>query len=146
MTAGPRPAALRITGWAYVPSMDIARRRNTTKLVVLVPRGRRRPPLVLPARQLMRPDVTAASGQDRYSYDWSGFSCDISTRLFRSGRRWLAGTGTATCWCGVARCGGRPGCTRPARCPPIPGRGEIAPGLTLGRAVDRRPAAAAARA
>ena len=133
--AGPpsrsRPAALRITGWAYVPAMDIARRRNTTKLVVLVPRGRRRPPLVLLARQLKRPDVTAASGQDRYSYDWSGFSCDLSTRLFRSGRRWL--TGTWDCYVLVR---GR-AVWRPARLhvagplPADPGPREIAPGLTL---------------
>ncbi len=129
--AGSRPAALRITGWAYVPSMDIARRRHATKLVVLVPRGRRRPPLVLRARQLKRPDVTAASGQDRYSYDWSGFSCDLSTRLLRSGRRWL--TGTWDCFVLVR---GR-AVWRPARLhaagplPADPGPRLIAPGLTL---------------
>jgi glycosyltransferase involved in cell wall biosynthesis len=127
----PWPTALRITGWAYVPAMGIARRRNTTKLVVLVPTGRRRLPLVLPARQLRRPDVTAASGQDRYSYDWSGFSCDLSTRLLRSGRRWL--TGTWDCFVLVR---GR-AVWRPARLhaagplPADPGPREIAPGLTL---------------
>ena len=111
--------------------MDIARRRHATKLVVLVPRGRRRPPLVLPARQLKRPDVTAASGQDRYSYDWSGFSCDLSTRLLRSGRRWL--TGTWDCFVLVR---GR-AVWRPARLhtagplPADPGPRLIAPGLTL---------------
>ncbi|HUZ51148.1 MAG TPA: glycosyltransferase family A protein [Streptosporangiaceae bacterium] len=130
--AGSRPAALRITGWAYVPSMDIARRRHTTKLVVLIPRGRRRPPLVLPARQLRRPDVTAASGQDRYSYDWSGFSCDISTRLFRSGRRWL--TGSWDCYVLVrGRAAWRPSRLHAAGpLPADPGPREIAPGLTLG--------------
>ena len=129
---GSPPRSLRITGWAYVPAMDIARRRNTTKLVVLVPRGRRRPPLVLPARPVHRPDVTAASGQDRYSYDWSGFSCDISARLFRTGRRWL--TGTWDCFVLVR---GR-AVWRPARLhvagplPGDPGPREIAPGLILG--------------
>jgi CDP-glycerol glycerophosphotransferase len=129
--SGSPPRSLRITGWAYVPSMDIARRRDTTKLVVLVPRGRPRPPLVLPTRQVHRPDVTAASGQDRYSYDWSGFSCDISARLFRSGRRWL--TGTWDCYLLVR---GR-AVWRPARLhmagplPADPGPREIAPGLIL---------------
>jgi hypothetical protein len=101
---------------------------------VLVPRGRRRPPLVLPARSVRRPDVTAASGQERYSYDWSGFSADISTRLLRAGRRWL--TGTWDCYVLVR---GR-GVWRPARLnvagppPADPGAREIAPGLRLGAA------------
>jgi len=128
-----RPGALRIEGWAHVPSVDVGARRRTTKLVVLVPRGGRpRPPLVLRARSVRRPDVTSGSGQDRYSYDWSGFTCDIGTGLFRAGRRWL--TGTWDCYVLV-----RGGATwRPARLnvagptPPDPGPREIAPGVWLG--------------
>ena len=82
---------LVIEGGAYVPSMDIVRRRNTTKLVALVPRDRLRPPIVLPARSVRRPDLTQDSGQDRYSYDWAGFRCEISPRWFGAGRRWLTG-------------------------------------------------------
>ncbi len=87
-----RGRTLVIEGSAYVPSMDIVRRRNTTKIVVLVPRDRRRrPPIVLPARSVRRPELTEASAQDRYSYDWAGFRCEISPRWFGAGRRWLTG-------------------------------------------------------
>jgi CDP-glycerol glycerophosphotransferase (TagB/SpsB family)/glycosyltransferase involved in cell wall biosynthesis len=124
--------SLVIEGSAYVPSMDIGRRRSTTKLVVLVPRGRRRPPIVLPARSVQRTDVTEESGQDRYRYDWAGLRCEVPARLFRSGRRWLTGD-----WdCYVLVRGGA--VWRPARLhspgpdaeSPVPR--EIAPGLTLG--------------
>ncbi len=124
--------SLRIEGWAYVPSRDIGRRRDATKLVVLVPRGgRRRPPLVVPARQVRRPDVTRASGQDRYSYDWAGFRCDLPASLLRAGGRWLAGR-----WDCYVLVRGRTS-WRPARLhtagplPADPGAREVAPGLTL---------------
>ncbi|HEX6931711.1 MAG TPA: CDP-glycerol glycerophosphotransferase family protein, partial [Streptosporangiaceae bacterium] len=124
--------SLRIEGWTYVPSMDIGRRRAATKLVALVPRGHHRPPLVLPVRQVRRPDVTAASGQDRYSYDWAGFSCDVPARLLRTGARWLTGT-----WDLVVLVRGR-GVWRPARLhaagppPADPGVREVAPGIQAG--------------
>jgi CDP-glycerol glycerophosphotransferase (TagB/SpsB family)/glycosyltransferase involved in cell wall biosynthesis len=87
-----RGRRLVIEGSAYVPSMDIARRRNTTKLVVLIPRDRRRrPPIVLPARSVRQPEITEGSAQDRYSYDWAGFRCEISSRWFGAGGRWLTG-------------------------------------------------------
>ena len=127
-----RPRVLRIEGRAHLPSVDIGRRRHTTKLVVLVPRGgRRRPPIVLSARSVRRPGVTAASGQNRYSYDWSGFTCDIGAGLFRAGRRWFAGNwdcyilvrGRAS-WRGARlHVAGPP--------PPDPGPQEIAPGVWL---------------
>jgi CDP-glycerol glycerophosphotransferase len=127
-----RPGALRVEGRAHLPSVDVGARRRTTKLVVLVPRGgRRRPPPVLPARSVRRPDVTAASGQDRYNYDWSGFTCDIGAGLFRAGRRWLAGN-----WDCYILVRGRAS-WRPARLhvagppPPDPGPREIAPGVWL---------------
>ena len=47
--------------------------------------------MVLPARSVLGADVTEASGQDRYSYDWSGFRCEIPGRMLRAGRRLLAG-------------------------------------------------------
>ena len=124
--------SLRIEGWAYVPSMDISRRRDATKVVALVPRGHRRPPLVLPARQVRRTDVTEASGQDRYRYDWAGFSCDIPARLLRTAGRWLTGS-----WDVVVLVRGR-GVWRPARLhaagppPADPGPREVAPGIQAG--------------
>src|SRR5262249_13794336 len=90
---------LVVEGTAYVPSMDIPRRRNTTKLVALVPRGRRKPPIVLPARSVRRPEATEDSGQDRYSYEWAGFRCGISPRWFGwFGRRGRGLTGDWDCY------------------------------------------------
>jgi CDP-glycerol glycerophosphotransferase (TagB/SpsB family)/glycosyltransferase involved in cell wall biosynthesis len=136
---GWRGGSLVIDGWAYLPSVDVGDRRQTTKLVLLVPRSRRRPPLVLPARSVRRPDVTAASGQDRYRYDWSGFRCVVSPRWFRAGRRWLTGE-----WdCFVLVRGRRS--WRPARLhSPAPAADRpvyraVAPGLVFGaRWVGRR--------
>ena len=124
--------SLRIEGWAYVPSRDIGRRRDATKLVLLVPRGgRRRPPLIVPARQVRRPDITEASGQDRYRYDWAGFRCDLPVSLLRAGGRWLAGSWD--CYVLVrGRTSWRPARLHTAGPPPAdPGPREVAPGLTL---------------
>ncbi len=82
---------LVISGFALVPSIDITRRRHTTKIIVLRPRGRLRPPVVLPARSFRHYEAAAWSGQERYCYDWAGFRCQISPRWFRLGRRWLTG-------------------------------------------------------
>ena len=68
-----------------MPSVDIARRRNTSKIVVLVPRRRGRLPVVVPARSTRHPDATALSGQERYAYDWAGFRCEINPRWLRTG-------------------------------------------------------------
>jgi CDP-glycerol glycerophosphotransferase len=86
-----RENRLVITGCAFVPSIDIPRRRNASKIVILRPRGRLRPPIVVPARSFRHPDATAWSLQDRYAYDWAGFQCEISSRWFRIGGHWLTG-------------------------------------------------------
>ena len=118
---------LVVTGRANVPSVDVARRRNTSKIVVLRPPGRRLP-LVLPARSFLHPEATALSEQDRYDYDWSGFRFAVSPR-------WLRGTGEWQCYMLVR---GR-GVWRPARVhTPAPGPAErprpreVAPGLRFG--------------
>jgi CDP-glycerol glycerophosphotransferase len=85
---GPR---LVITGCAFVPSIDIPRRRHASKIVLLRPVGRGWPPIVIPARSLRHAEADAWSGQHRYHYDWAGFRCEISPRWFRLGRRWLTG-------------------------------------------------------
>ena len=78
---------LVVTGRANVPSVDIPRRRNTSKIVVLVPPGRRLP-VVRPARSFFHPEATALSEQDRYNYDWSGFRFTVSPRWFRGTGEW----------------------------------------------------------
>jgi CDP-glycerol glycerophosphotransferase len=124
---------LVIEGCAFVPSVDITRRRHTSKLVLLIPRSRRRLPVVLPARSTQHPYATGWSRQDRYSYDWAGFRCAISPRWFRAGGRWLTGD-----WDAYVLVRGR-GIWRPARLhTPVVGPAErpaprqVAPGVRLG--------------
>jgi CDP-glycerol glycerophosphotransferase len=125
---------LVITGCAFVPSIDIIKRRHTSKIVVLVPRGRSlRPPIVVPARSIRHEEATTWSCQDRYAYDWAGFRCEISPRWFRVKDRWL--TGTWDCFVLVRA----HGVWRPARLhTPVKGQAErpepreVAPGVRLG--------------
>ena len=81
-----------VAGRANVPSIDIPRRRNTSKVVVLRPPGLgiRRLPVVLPARSFFHPEATALSLQDRYNYDWSGFRFAVNPRRFRGTGEWQA--------------------------------------------------------
>jgi CDP-glycerol glycerophosphotransferase len=119
-----------VTGRANVPSVDIPRRRNTSKIVLLRPPGAgiRRLPVVRPVRSFFHPEATALSEQDRYNYDWSGFRFTVSPRRFR-------GTGEWQCYMLVRG----HGVWRPARVhTPVPGRAErpqprqVAPGLRFG--------------
>jgi len=123
---------LVVTGRANVPSIDIPRRRNTSKIVVLRPPGPgiRRLPVVLPVRSFLHPEATALSEQDRYNYDWSGFRFAAGPRRFR-------GTGEWQCYMLIRG----HGVWRPARVhTPVPGPAErprphqVAPGLRFGAA------------
>jgi CDP-glycerol glycerophosphotransferase len=87
---GWRGNRMVVSGCAYVPSVDISHRRNTSKIVILRPRGRRLP-IVAWARSLPSPMATAISSQDTYSYEWAGFRFEISPRWFRFAGRWLTG-------------------------------------------------------
>jgi CDP-glycerol glycerophosphotransferase len=82
---------LVIAGLAYVPSIDISKRRNTNKIVILRPRRKFRPPIVSLASSWRHPRATQISGQERYDYAWAGFRCEISSRWFRVAGRWLTG-------------------------------------------------------
>ena len=81
---------LVIAGLAYVPSIDISKRRYTNKIVILRPRRKFRPPIVSLA-SFLHPRATQISGQERYDYAWAGFRCEISSRWFRVAGRWLTG-------------------------------------------------------
>ena len=118
---------LVVTGRANVPSVDIPRRRNTSKILVLRPPGRRLP-VVRPVRSFFNPAATALSEQDRSNYDWSGFRFAVSPRRFR-------GIGEWQCYMLVRG----HGVWRPARVhSPVPGPAErprprqVAPGLRFG--------------
>ena len=82
---------LVIAGLAYVPSIDIGKRRYTNKIVILRPRARFRPPIVSLATSSRHPRATVLSGQECYDYTWAGFRCEISSRWFRVAGRWLTG-------------------------------------------------------
>jgi CDP-glycerol glycerophosphotransferase len=130
---------LVISGCAFVPSTDVTERRHTSKIVILRPVGRRRLPIVVPASSLRHPRATSWSGQDRYTYGWAGFRCEISSRWFRLGRRWL--TGEWDCYVLVR---GR-GVWRPARLhTPVGGSAErpeylqVAPGIRFGARWDQQ--------
>jgi CDP-glycerol glycerophosphotransferase len=129
---GWRGGKLVVEGRAYIPSIDISKRKHSSKIVVLRPRNRLLPPIILPARSFPHPDATEQSGQDRYSYDWAGFRCEISPRWFRFLGRW--NTGTWECYVLVRS----RGVWRPARIhTPQPGQAErpefreVAPGIRL---------------
>ena len=118
---------LVVTGRANVPSVDIANRRNTSKVVILRPPGRRLP-VIVPVRSFLNPDATALSEQDRYNYDWSGFRFELSPRRFRHPGEWQ-------CYMLVRG----HGVWRPARVhTPVPGPAErpqprpLGPGLRFG--------------
>ena len=64
---------LVIAGLAYVPSIDISKRRYTNKIVILRPRRKFRPPIVSLASSWRHPRATQISGQERYDYAWAGF-------------------------------------------------------------------------
>jgi CDP-glycerol glycerophosphotransferase len=82
---------LVIAGFAYVPSIDMSKRRYTSKIVVLRPRHRLRPPVISLATSHRSPRATVVSGQEAYDYTWAGFRCEISARWFRVAGRWLTG-------------------------------------------------------
>ncbi len=118
---------LVVTGRASVPSIDVANRRNTSKIVMLRPGGRRLP-MVLRARSFLHPEATALSEQERYNYDWSGFRFSVGSRRFRKPGTWQA----------YMLVRGR-SVWRPARVhTPVPGAAErpaphqVAPGLRFG--------------
>ncbi len=100
---------LVISGCAFVPSIDIPKRRNASKIVFLRPVSGWRPPIIIPARSLRHAEADAWSAQHRYHYDWAGFRCEISSRWFRLGGRWLTGE-----WDGYVLVRGH-GVWRPAR-------------------------------
>ncbi len=109
---------LVVTGRANVPSVDIPRRRNTSKILVLRPPGRRLP-VVRPVRSFLNPAATALSEQDRYNYDWSGFRFAVSPR--RTGRAARPGAAESRVRADAAprpwRCSCAGGCRSTARWP-----------------------------
>ena len=131
---------LVITGCAYVPSIDIRKRRHASKIIILRPRQLGRLPVIIPARSFRHPEAKQWSAQTRYDYDWAGFRAEINPRWFRIGSRWQTGD-----WDGFVLVRGR-GVWRLSRLhTPIRGSAErpqarqVAPGVRMGvRWLSRR--------
>ena len=131
---------LVIEGAAFVPSLEITKRRQTSKILVMVPQDRKRLPVVVPARSTWHRYATAWSRQDRYSYDWAGFRAEIDPARFKTAGRWKPGD-----WDGYLLVRGR-SVWRPSRLhTPVVGPAErpvsrqVAPGVRFGvRWVGRR--------
>ena len=125
---------LVVTGRANVPSVDIARRRNTSKLVVLRPPGRRLPACCRSGRSSTRTrrpcrsrNITTTTGRASGSRSGRG-GCGAS------------GNGSATCSSAATACGARPGCTPRCRARPNgPSHGR--PGRACGSAPGGRASA-----
>ena len=124
---------LVITGCAYVPSVDIRRRRHTSKFVILKPRKLSRLPIIVPAKSFRHPEAKQWSGQLRYDYDWAGFRAEINPRWFNLAGKWQTGD-----WEGFVLVRGH-GVWRISRLhTPIRGSAErpparqVAPGIRLG--------------
>jgi CDP-glycerol glycerophosphotransferase len=124
---------LVISGCAYVPSVDIRKRRHTSKIVILRPLTRGRLPIAVVAKSFLHGEAKSYSMQDRYDYDWAGFRAVISPRWFRLLGRWQTGD-----WDAFILVRGR-GVWRAARLhSPVPGSAErpaarqVAPGIRLG--------------
>ena len=132
--AGWQAGRLVVSGCAYVPSIDISKRRYASKIVILRPRTRLRPPVVVRARSVRYPQATALSRQERYSYEWAGFGFEINPRRFRVAGRWLTGD-----WDAFVLVRGH-GVWRPARIhTPLPGSAERPGFLQAAPAVRVRP-------
>jgi CDP-glycerol glycerophosphotransferase len=124
---------LVITGFAYVPSVDIRKRRHTSKIVVLRPLTKGRLPVVAVARSFQHGDAKTYADQHRYGYDWAGFRAVINPRWFRPAGSWQTGE-----WDAFVLVRAR-GVWRAARLhSPLPGSAErpvarqVAPGIRFG--------------
>ncbi|MFC7302834.1 CDP-glycerol glycerophosphotransferase family protein [Streptomyces monticola] len=82
---------LTLTGTAYVPLLNVHKKRMSVKAVALRNKKQGRL-LVSRARTTYAPQATEHSKQSRYCYDWAGFETRIdTTRLKRKGE-WVEGT------------------------------------------------------
>ncbi|WP_306320342.1 MULTISPECIES: bifunctional glycosyltransferase family 2 protein/CDP-glycerol:glycerophosphate glycerophosphotransferase [unclassified Streptomyces] len=82
---------LKLAGRAYIRNLDVSKRRHSLKAVALRQKKQGRF-LALPARTTYAPEATEHSGQQRYSYDWSGFEATIDPERLKRNGQWVEGT------------------------------------------------------
>ncbi|MFJ8948715.1 CDP-glycerol glycerophosphotransferase family protein [Streptomyces sp. NPDC102381] len=83
---------LKLTGRAYIRNLNIHKRHHTIKALALRNTKLSRRPTVLRARTTYTPEATEYSGQNRYSYDWSGFETTIDPERLKRKGKWVEGT------------------------------------------------------
>ncbi len=138
---------LVISGCAYVPSIDIRKRRHTSKIVLLRPRTKGRLPVVVRASSFLHAEAKTYSAQERYDYDWAGFRAEISPRWFRPLGSWQTGDWDAYILVrGPRRLAAGPAALARARLGRAAGRAPGRARLPARRTVDGQAAARAGRA
>ncbi|KMS82118.1 MULTISPECIES: bifunctional glycosyltransferase/CDP-glycerol:glycerophosphate glycerophosphotransferase [Streptomyces] len=81
---------LVLAGHAWIDKIDLPSKRSSVKVLQLrKDKSRRR--MVLPARNVERPEATTDSGQERYNYDWAGWEVTIDPAKLRKGGEWQEG-------------------------------------------------------
>ncbi|MEU0598915.1 CDP-glycerol glycerophosphotransferase family protein [Streptomyces sp. NPDC006393] len=81
---------LVLSGNAWIDKIDLPSRRSSVK-VLQIRKDKSRRRIVLPARNLERPECTTDSGQDRYNYDWAGWEVTVDPAKLRKGGEWQEG-------------------------------------------------------
>ncbi|WP_285369574.1 bifunctional glycosyltransferase/CDP-glycerol:glycerophosphate glycerophosphotransferase [Streptomyces sp. RKAG293] len=82
---------LKIEGFSYVSNLNVHKRRMSLKVIALRNSKSKRT-LVIPARTVFRPEATSTSGQNRYSYDWSGFELTVDAQKLKQRGHWNEST------------------------------------------------------
>ncbi|MDR3084521.1 MAG: CDP-glycerol glycerophosphotransferase family protein, partial [Streptomyces sp.] len=81
---------LVLSGNAWIDKIDLASKHSSVKVLQLrKDKSRRR--ILLPARNVQRPECTTDSGQDRYNYDWAGWEATLDPARLRKGGEWQEG-------------------------------------------------------
>jgi CDP-glycerol glycerophosphotransferase len=81
---------LHIEGIAHIGLLDVPSARSGRLWLSLVPSRDGASAIRLPVERVRRPDVTAASRDSAYTYDWAGFRTSVDARELRTSAGWVA--------------------------------------------------------
>ncbi|MGW4805757.1 bifunctional glycosyltransferase/CDP-glycerol:glycerophosphate glycerophosphotransferase [Kitasatospora sp. NPDC004272] len=82
---------LEFSGNAYIRFLNVHKRHMSIKALALRNKKQGRM-LLVPARTVYAPQATEHSNQNRYCYDWSGFSASFDTTRLKQKGQWVEGT------------------------------------------------------
>ncbi|MEV4556315.1 bifunctional glycosyltransferase family 2 protein/CDP-glycerol:glycerophosphate glycerophosphotransferase [Kitasatospora sp. NPDC049285] len=82
---------LTISGNAYIRFINVHKRHMSVKALALRNKKQDRM-LLVPARTVYAPHATEHSNQNRYCYDWAGFTAAIDTNRLKQKGEWVEGT------------------------------------------------------